>query len=566
MHFQADIVVDASGRINVTEAIRARGERNQLHIGLPRPFPLKLVGQDGTEVFPAITIKSVERDNRPDPYELKKSGDHQILQTGSADVPLANDEYAFVLKYQLSQSAAFEDQDDKLVLALTPDDWPLPVDNAKISLVLPNGVKALKQDVMIAPVGPHSGDYIAKLEADGKISIEAMRPLKPHEAIMMVLTLPRGSLTRPTAHEKLNSSFSHNQHILAGLAGVLALVVLGLITLGISKRTSMPARGNSLGPAGLRLMRTGTVDARSIVATLITLAVKGYLIIEETETGTFMLQRTWKESDLGLSASEKAVATALYADRPSRFFITREVADALHDARVGLRQSLQREVERALFINARLSVLWICMAVLLIIGAVVWLSASQLWVVLPIVVFLCGIGWVYIRLLLRPSALPWQLAQERQGFFRLTIDAATTRSTRSAFVLVVLGMIGMGAWLGVLAMLMIVLAVAVALWLIHNLKGPKHFGLAFAAKADDWQTRLLATNPNNSPQRYEQEMPMAAALDVVSAWAKAFQPHLGTPGDYASYKPRWFSGHDAQFYAVAFAEQLTRRLEKAITM
>ncbi len=566
MSFQANIVVDASGRIDVTEVIRARGERNQLHIGLPRPFPLKLIGQDGTEVFPAVTIKSVERDNRPDPYDLKKSGDHMVLQTGSADVPLANDEYAFVLKYQLSQSIAYNDQDDKLILALTPDDWPLPVDNAKISLSLPQGVKPRRQDVMIAPVGPHSGDYIAKVDAEGKISVEAMRPLKPHEAIMMVLTLPRGSVARPSAHEKINSAVSRNQHILAGAAGVLILTVFGLVALGLSKQTGTPARGNNLGPAGLRLMRTGTVDARSIVATLITLAVKGYLIIEETETGTFMLQRTWKENDLGLTASEKSVATALYADRPSRFFITRDVADALHDARVCLRQSLQREVERALFINARLSVLWVIMAVVLIIGAVVWLSASQLWVVLPAAIFLVGVGWVYIRLLLRPSALPWQLARERQGFFRLVMDAATTRSTRPAFALALIGMVGMGAWLGVPATLIVVLAVVVALWLIHNLKGPKHFGLAFALKADDWQTRLLETNPNNSPQRYEQEMPMAVALDVVPAWAKAFQPHLGTPGDYAVYKPRWFSGHEAQFNAVAFAEELTKGLEKAITM
>lgn len=566
MSFQSDIVLDASGRIDVTEQVRARGERNQLRIGLPRPFALKLIGQDGTEVFPSVAIKSVERDNRPDPYTFKKSGDHQLLQTGSADVPLANDEYGFVLKYQLSQSAAFDDQNDKLVLALTPDDWALPVDNAKISLSLPQGVKPRRQDVMIAPVGPHSGDYIAKVEIDGKITIESMRPLKPREAIMMVLTLPRGSLARPTQHEKLTSSFSRNQHILVGLAGVLLLAVPGLVALALSRRTSKPTRSNSLGPAGLRLMRTGTVDSRSIVATVITLAVKGYLTIEETETGTFMLQRTWKESDLGLSASEKAVATALYADRPSRFFITREVADALHDARVGLRQALQREVERALFFNAKWTVLWLTLTSMLIIGAVIWLSTSPLWALLPAIIFLGGLGLAYVRLLLRPSALPWQLARERQSVYRLIMDAAMTRSTRPAFFLTMTGIAGLVLWIGIAATAVTVLVATEALWLIHRLKGPKHFGLALAAKADDWQTRLLEINPNNSPQRYEQEMPMAAALDVVPAWAKAFQPHLGTPGDYASYKPRWFSGHDAQFDAVMFAEDLVTGLEKAIAL
>lgn len=151
------------------------------------------------------------------------------------------------------------------------------------------------------------------------VSGERRDPLSPGEGATIVLSLPEGVITKPSEFQKAWWGFVAN----SGFAlPILVLLILFPIWLAIGRDPKgkpyevlfEPPDGLSASEAGCLLDQN--VDMRDISAGLITLAVKGYLVIDAKEPGLFgrrdaTITMTGKQRTPDLGPFESALLTRL---------------------------------------------------------------------------------------------------------------------------------------------------------------------------------------------------------------------------------------------------------------
>jgi hypothetical protein len=557
LSWQSDITIRSDAILDVVERVQLRAESDELRIGLIRPFAMT----ESTDII--IALVEVRRDSMVEKAELQKSGTVRLLRLGSQAAPLPPGEHLYVIHYTVQGAISFEADADRLRWYVTPQDFSLPIADARTQIFLPNGMKVTSQRSAISTSGVRANDFITQ-SREGQLSIDVMRPLKPGEALLADVSWPKDVVTRPSAIELAKKRVRGQLHVVAGLAGLLLFALLSKLLQFFAARGAHRSSGDTLGPAMSRLVRLGRVDDTSVVATIIGMATKGYLTIERTETDSYLLQRTWKEGDLGLIPTDRAIAIALYKDKPSRFFVTRENMDSLRAAQSELRRALQREVETVLLRIARPWLVLIFLAAILVVGAIIQLApvAKIAWV--PALMLLAGVLLSYRGLCLRPSALRWQVGREQRGMASTIGDALTTRSCLPGLSLALLSFAWL-IWLMKLPAAMLILLVGCGFILsIHRLRSLNRLGGKLVAAVADSEDQMFDSSTAFDPPRFERDLPLAIALNDEASWSRPFVAPLDEGGAHSGYRPRWYSGLRGAFVADQFAPHLADDLRAAI--
>jgi hypothetical protein len=555
--WQADITIRSDGILDVVERVQLRAESDELRLGLLRPFTLD------SNPDAVIALVDVRRDGVVETASLQKNGVLRVLRLGNAAAPLVAGEHLYVVHYTVQGAIVFNAAADRLRWYITPRDFSLPISDARAQLFLPNGMKVTQQQSHIETRGVRANDFIIQ-SREGQVSIDVMRPLKAGEALVADISWPKGVVQRPSPVQLAEKRLRGQLHVVAGVAGLLALVVLSRLLQILASRRANTSSGDTLGPAMSRLVRLGRVDDRSVVATIIGMATKGYLTIERTETDSYLLQRTWKEGDLGLIPTDRAIALALYKDKPSRFFITRDNMESLRAAQADLRLALQREIETVLLRIARPWVLLSLAATLLAYGAIITLApvAQMIW--LPALLLLVGLLLCYRGLCLRPSALRWQIGREQRGMFATLGDAFSTRQCLPALALCLLAFVWLLSMIKPPSAVLMLLIGCVFVLTLHRMRSLNRLGGKLVAAVAETEEVLFASAGPFDPQRFERDLPLAIALEDEAAWSRPFADGLGDGGAHAGYRPRWFSGQRGSFVADQFAPQLADDMRTAI--
>ncbi len=280
--FDADIVVNPDGTLDVTETIQPHfvGVWN----GIFRTIPVEYRTPQGMNYTLFLDLLGAT-DNAGNPLKMERSRVRHYLKI-KIWVPRAADATrTVVLRYRVANGLKFFEEHDELYWNVTGDEWQAPIRAAGARIQLPSGVTGLRAVAFAGVYG--SREQAASVETDQEgVSVRALRPLNFREGLTVAVGWDPGLILRPgwVAQTIL---FLRSNWMLG-----TSLIVFGIM-FGLwfvrgrdpRRRPIAPqyAPPEELTPAEIGTLLDNSADIRDITATLVDLAVRGYLQIEEKE-------------------------------------------------------------------------------------------------------------------------------------------------------------------------------------------------------------------------------------------------------------------------------------------
>jgi uncharacterized membrane protein YgcG len=291
--FDADITVRDDGRIEVTEtlAIDFRGSWN----GLFREISLAHETARGRRTRLDLDVTAVtDAAGTPLEFESRRTGNVLELQIW---VPGAVDAIRTIaVSYEISNALRFFEDDrhlagghDELYWNVTGNNWEMPIRAATARVTLPAGAREVGAWAYTGPAGAAGED--ATVEVDGSsVRVAATRPFAPNEGLTVSIAWAPGLIDRQAA-------LARGGHGAGPIARFWPLVIPGfafLIGFGAWNRHGREPRRRptvvayeppeGFTPAELGTLVDHVAEPHDITATLVDLAVHGYLVIEEVRT------------------------------------------------------------------------------------------------------------------------------------------------------------------------------------------------------------------------------------------------------------------------------------------
>lgn len=278
--FDADIRVNVDGTINVVETIRPRftGSWN----GIYRLIPVEYRTPQGFN-YTLLLDSVTATDEQGQSLRFKSSRDRhyrkfQIWVPGAADATRT-----VVLRYRVRNGLKFFEEHDELYWNVTGDEWEVPIEAAKALVHLPPSAAGLRATAFTGGYGSQETAAQVDLEP-AAVAIRSLRPLNFKEGLTVVVGWAPGVVARPGAAEK-TADFLRSNGML-----VVPLLVLGLMwrlwyTRGRDPRLRPIATAyeppTGLSPGEVGTLVDNSADMRDVTATLVDLAVRGFVLIEE---------------------------------------------------------------------------------------------------------------------------------------------------------------------------------------------------------------------------------------------------------------------------------------------
>lgn len=281
--FTAAIVVERDASMQVEETITARftGSWN----GIYRSIPVKYRTSQGLNWTLGVRILgATDQDGTPLRVETKRERHYLKVKMW---VPGAqNATRTITLRYRATNGLRFFEEHDELYWNITGDEWDVPVGMATARIELPPGASGLRTMAYTGVYGSTAQDAV--VEANGStVRIATRRPLGYREGLTAVIGWNKRLVTEPAATAKAAGVVASNWPLLIPIP-------VFFLAFAIWRRRGkdpmrLPVTVRYEPPTGLTPGEAGTLidneaDLRDITATLVDLAVRGYLRFEERDS------------------------------------------------------------------------------------------------------------------------------------------------------------------------------------------------------------------------------------------------------------------------------------------
>ncbi len=287
--FKDTIAIAADGTALISEKITVvfAGTWHGIHRTIPVEYP----GADGTNYTLFLNVLSVTDENGNKlKYDSSKSGAYRDLKIY---IPDAIDATKVVnLDYSVRNGVRFFDNYDEFYWNVTGNDWPVPIDHASAFVTLPdNAASGLRAQAFTGAYGSKESEASAEVQGANVLS-ETTKPLSMRGGLTIDIYIPQGVLKAPSALTKLGWFLGSNPIVFLPLFTLA--VMFGLWNSvgrdpdpGVSVAPQYePPKGMCPAEAGTLL--DDTIHPRDITSTIVDLAVRGYIKIEE-KVDTFLL-------------------------------------------------------------------------------------------------------------------------------------------------------------------------------------------------------------------------------------------------------------------------------------
>ena len=280
--FESLVTVNRDGTLDVSETISANfiGEWH----GIYRTIPIEYSTAQGLNytLFLTDVIATDESGNRLK-LEVSRQGPNEKFKIYVPDA--VNASRTVVLHYHVLDGLRFFEDHDELYWNVTGTSWDVPLQAASAEIDLPDGATGIRTLAFTGAYGSNSQDANIE-EAANRITIRSRYSLRFHEGLTAVIGWDKGLVHEPTALD-LFWLYLRSNWIL--IVPILAFGIMFWLwwTQGRDPRRQ-PISVQYEPPDKLTPGEVGTlVDSeaamRDITATIVDLAVKGYLTIEQVE-------------------------------------------------------------------------------------------------------------------------------------------------------------------------------------------------------------------------------------------------------------------------------------------
>jgi hypothetical protein len=324
--FSVEVFLEENGAFTVLERIRYDFGGAQRH-GIYREIPLEGGEGFGEARRIRLDVREVtDAGGAPRPWRDETAGGRVHLRIGDPDVTVTG-VHDYWISYRVRRAVRFLADRDELAWNVTGNDWRVPIGRAEARVYLPGSgeTAAARLRCFAGPYGSKRDACTARAEASSVV-FEA-EGLRPSDGLTAVIALPKGVLREPSGAERALEWLADG-----GAWPLLPLAALGLLfalwrSRGVDEgaRDAVPVRYEP--PEGLTPAEVGTLldesaDVADLNATLLDLAVRGYLDLQEEETTRFLLLsnkdfliRKRRDADAALKAHERALHDALFDGR-----------------------------------------------------------------------------------------------------------------------------------------------------------------------------------------------------------------------------------------------------------
>jgi uncharacterized membrane protein YgcG len=281
-NFAEDVEVAKNGTIDVTESIDLRftGAWN----GIYRRIPVKYTTPTGFGYTLFLQPISVTDENgNALKYTETDQGRYTQFQIW---VPNAVDAVrTVVLRYRVLDAIAFFDDHDELYWNVTGDEWDNSIESASAHIVLPEGVSGLHAIAYTGVFGSRSQDAQVTVNGD-EVEIQTNHPLGFHEGLTAVVGFDKGFVSPPTAATRIWMFLRSNWPLFLPIFAFVIMLWLKWTRGRDPRRNPIAVQyepPDKLTPGECGALVDKEVNMRDVTATLVDLAVKGYIVIEQRQ-------------------------------------------------------------------------------------------------------------------------------------------------------------------------------------------------------------------------------------------------------------------------------------------
>ncbi|MBA5873871.1 MAG: DUF2207 domain-containing protein [Nitrospira sp. CR1.2] len=502
--FDVDLQVLPSGDLLVTETVSPRFEGSWN--GIERLIPVDYRTPQGFNYQLRLDMVSVtDEQGNALQYESSRERHYRNFKIW---IPGATDATrTFVLTYRVRNGLKFFDDHDELYWNVTGDEWDVPIEQASARILLPPNAAGVRALAFTGAYGAR--EEAATVSIDGsRITMTMTRQLGFREGLTAVVGWDKGLVAGPTSVDRAQQFLGANWP-LAVPPCVLAVMLRLWWTRGRDPRLRPIVVAyeppDKLTPAEVGTLADESPDVRDITATVVHLAVRGYLRIKEqkteqlfglwTSTDYAFHRITPKENWAGLPAHERLLLQALYKDVDGDAVSLGSLENTFYRSLPGIRDAIFDSLQARAYYGQRpdrVKQNYYLAGGALALGLTFGLAAvADNWELAPPAFFTAGIlSGVIVA-----------------GFGRI-MPARTVKGTRA----------------------------------LEGVLGFEEF--LTRVEADRFE-RVVKT-----PELFETFLPYAMALGVETNWARAFESIVTTA-------PAWYQGSDlAQFNTRGFTRRM----------
>ncbi len=508
LSYVTNIDVKTDGDLHILEHITVRAEGTDIRRGIYRTFPTRYKDKLGNRYKVDFEVINVEKDGLSESYHTEEKNNGVVVYIGSEDKFLDPGIYRYTIEFRTSRQLGFFRDFDELYFNAIGGDWMFGIDTVMVTVNLPENAPVQQYAAYSGYAG--STDCNCEIRVDaGKVKFYSTSGMSPGEQFTVAVGWPKGYVAEPGAIQKLGDLLSDNFNLILGLTG-LVLIFVNLY--GSWKKVGVdPEKGviipqfkppEGFTPAASRYLLRMGFDQRVFTASIVNMAVKGYILIRQDGKRDYTLERV-SGDDSRLSTGEVAVATALF-ERGDEIALDQKNHKTFIKAKSGLQRALKADYQKDLFnVNTKYLLKPLLIGVVSIL-CMFWLAGGSplfnfLFIFLYVALFI-----LFAWLLKAPTLIGRKIMDYIEGF---------------------------------------------KMYLSVTEKDPLN----------------IRHQPDITHEVFEKFLPFAIALGVENEWGSKFEKQLSATGQEA-YAPAWYGGYrSGNFYPARFSSSLGGAFSSAIS-
>jgi len=509
--FHSEIVILPDSTLDVTETIDVQfiGSWN----GVYRTIPVEYPGPGGFNYSLLLTDASATDGAAGPSLRVEKSRQGPNLEFKIYVPGAADNARTIVLHYRVKNGLRYFPDHDELYWNVTGTDWTVPLGSVAAHVVLPAGVTGVRAAEYTGAYGSRAQN--AQVDILGSnVTVQTSRPLAYREGLTLVVGWDKGFVNEPTRSDLIAQFFQSNWPLFVPLVALIFMYWLWY-TRGRDPQVGSVAvqyePPNGLTPGEAGTLVDDAADMRDITASIVNLAVHGFLEIEEKKTEhmmglyssqdfAFMLKKKPAQWT-GLKPHELLLMAGLFDNGVRDYVELSELQNRFYKNLPGIRKAVFDSLVRSGYYAHRPDeVRGVFIGVAVVMGAL-----------------LLAIGQ-YLAQRLGMQSLPFTIAAIATGgivvAFGWVMPARTVAGAKAR-----LGVLGFEDFLG-------------------RVEG-------------DRLQRMTASTHMDQAQTFEKYLPFAMALGVEKKWAAAFDGVYKQP-------PSWYHAPPGtMFQGMYFANSLS---------
>lgn len=322
--FRADETLsrqDKQGELRIVEHINLNF--SDFNHGLLRAIPERYKNHSLQMHVNSITSDT----NAPTSYTTYDSNGNKVLKIGDANRTVTGPQ-EYTIDYTLRNVITFYDNHDELYWDVNGDQWDQTFENVAVNLHLPSDLKTNQTPLCYTGSYRSSATDCGVNNRPGSINIATTKPLEARQTLTYVAAFDKGYFAASAWYQTVAEYWKPlvsflGPLLLLGGGGIIYWYRKGRDPKGSGVIVAQYDAPDNLKPIAVGALVDFKADNRDITATIIDLAIRGYIKIIEIKDKKILKDKTTYNLELlrddfsGLDANETTVMKALFGGKPA---------------------------------------------------------------------------------------------------------------------------------------------------------------------------------------------------------------------------------------------------------